>query len=41
MLRLDDTNMFRPALDQVHGLAPEVGVMLAERFPDVQAAVRA
>jgi glucose-6-phosphate isomerase len=40
MLTLDDTNMFRPALDQVHGLAPDVGTMLAERFPDVQAAVR-
>jgi glucose-6-phosphate isomerase len=40
MLTLDDTNMFRPALDNVHGLAPAVRTMLAERFPDVQAAVR-
>jgi glucose-6-phosphate isomerase len=40
MLTLDDTNMFRPALDQVHGLSPEVGPMLAERFAEVQAAVR-
>jgi len=40
MLTLDDTNMFRPALDQVHGLSPDVSTMLAERFPEVQAAVR-
>ncbi len=40
MLTLDDTNMFRPALDEVHGLAPAVRAMLSERFPDVQATVR-
>jgi len=40
MLTLDDTNMFRPALDRVHGLSPDVSTMLAARFPEVQAAVR-